>query len=85
MPASVVFSLKVVAPVVITPTDDDVPGASVVRLVSAVVPPTIPPKFDAPAVLTTSVWAPFTVLASVTFPEPVLVRVVPVPRVTASL
>src|SRR5579859_3957025 len=40
VPESVVLSLNVVAPVVLTPTEEDVPPASVVSAPSAVVPPT---------------------------------------------
>ena len=62
-----------------------VPAASVVTLVSAVVPPTTPPKVVVPAVFTVRACAPLTVLAKVTLPEPVLVSVAPAPKVTASL
>ena len=60
------------------------PFVSVVRLVSAVVPPTAPVKVVTPEVLTASVCAPFKVLPKVMSPEPVLVKVVVAPKVAAS-
>ena len=47
-----------------------VPGASVVTEVSAVVPPTTPPKVVVPPVLITKDFAPLTVLVRVVFPIP---------------
>src|SRR5947208_2744734 len=48
-----------------------VPSPSVVTLVSALVPPTAPPKVVVPAVFTARLKAPLTVEANETFPEPV--------------
>ena len=64
------------------------PGASVVTLVRAVMPPTEPPKVVTPAVLILRFCAPSTVLTKVMLPAapaPVLARVVSAPKVTASL
>ena len=64
------------------------PGASVVALINAVVPPTTPPKVLVPAVLSTKVWAPSTVLPKVIVPDepvPLLVSVVAAPKFIASL
>src|SRR5256885_15805117 len=60
------------------------PAAAVITLVSAVVPPTDPPKVVVPAVLTASEKAPLTVEAKLMFPLTVLVSVVLAPSVTAS-
>ena len=61
------------------------PAESVVTLVSGVVPPTTPPKVVVPAVVTVSVFAPFTVDARLIAPVLELVNVVASPSVTASL
>jgi hypothetical protein len=77
-------SLKICAPVVVTAVVFTVtlPGASVVRLVSAVPPPTMPPNNVLPESLTMSARAPFTVPRnSISAP----VSVVSAPSVTASL
>ncbi len=75
------MSLNVVAPEVFTPTEDEVPPALVVRLVSAVPPPIRPPNTVAPLSLTASVTPPFTVSAKATFTP---LTVVFTPSVTAS-
>ena len=62
-----------------------VPPAFVVILVSAVAPPTAPPNEVVPAVFTTRVCAPFTLLLNVTAWLPELVTVVAPVRATASL
>ena len=85
VPASCVFSLNVVAPVVLTPTEDEVPNTSVVKLVSGVMLPTSALKFVGPVVFTASVCAPLTVPLKLIAAPPVLARVVPAPSVTASL
>ena len=61
-----------------------VPPASVVTLVSALEPPTAPPKVVTPLVFTVRACAPLTVEASVTLPVPAA-RIVSAPSVTASL
>ena len=80
-------SLYVCAPVVFTlpPLIAVVPGASVVTLVSAVVPPTAPLKVVAPAVLAVRFTAPLMVEPKVRLPLLVLVSVVFAPSVTALL
>ena len=62
---------------VITPADDDVPPASVVKLASAVVPPTMPPKVVAPLLLAMRAFAPFTVPVKLIGPAPALTVVAP--------
>ena len=59
-----------------------VPPALVVRVVSALVPPTAPVKIVVPLSFTVKANSPFTVLAKV-LPTPVSVALAP--RVTASL
>ena len=59
------------------------PALSVVTLVNAVVPPTIPPKVVAPAVFAVKLKAPLTVLAKLIAPLLLLARVVLAPKVTA--
>src|SRR4051794_7648832 len=85
----IVLSLNVVAPVVVTPDVCEVPGASVVRLDNAVLPPTTPFKKVAPPVFTLRDCAPsrtpFTVLPSVIVPALLLVSVVLSASVTGSL
>ena len=61
------------------------PPALVVRLVSAVVPPTAPAKVVAPVVFTASVCAPLTVPLKAIAPLPLLASVVAPVSVTASL
>ena len=61
------------------------PGASVVRLARAAVPPTAPPKVVAPAVLTVSAKPPSTVEPNVTLPPPVEVSTASALSVTGSL
>src|SRR5262245_17806672 len=62
------------------------PPAFVVRLVRAVPPPTIPPNVVVPAVFTTRVRAPLTVLLKemLPFAPPVEVKTALAPNVTAS-
>ena len=60
------------------------PPESVVRLVSAAVPPTAPPNVVTPDVLTVSAKAPSTVEPRVIAPPPVEVSVAAAPSVTAS-
>ena len=57
----------------------------VVRPVSAVVPPTAPPKLAAPPVFTASACAPFTVEPKPMMPLPLLVSVALAASVTAPL
>src|SRR6266496_882061 len=75
VPESVVLSLNVVAPVVVTPTDEDVPPPSVVSELKAVVPPTMLLKVVAPVEFTARLCAPATVPSTapvnVTAPVPV--------------
>src|SRR4029450_11909316 len=80
-------SLYVWLPVVVPfpPLRSVLPAASVVTLVSAVVPPTVPSNVVTPAVFTVRLNAPFTVEPKVTFPAPVEVRIVPAVSTTASL
>src|SRR5689334_16580965 len=86
VPESVVLSLNAVAPVVLTPTDDEVPGASVVSEASGAVPPTNPPNVVAPPVFTVSACGPFTVVAKSIAPLPELASAAGFgPIVTASL
>ena len=62
-----------------------VPPAFVVTEVSAVAPPSAPPKVVMPAVLAVRLNAPSTVPANDRLPAPVLVSVVFAPSMTASL
>ena len=71
VPMSVAASPYCWAPVVVTDWRLTVPPASVVRLVSLVTPPTVPPKVVAPVELALRFLAPFTVLEKVMAPEPV--------------
>ena len=52
--------------------------APVIRLVSAVVPPTTPPKLVAPPPLRVKANAPFSVPPTPTLPEPAVTTVAPV-------
>src|SRR5437773_341299 len=61
------------------------PAASVVRLTNAVLPPTAPANVVVPAVFTTRLNAPFTVLPRVMLPAPFEERTVFAVNVTASL
>src|SRR5205823_4649291 len=74
VPERVVLSLNAVAPVVPTPTDEDVPPASVVSVPKAVAPPTMALKVVAPVEFTVRPCAPatvaFTVPVNVTPPVP---------------
>ena len=82
----VTASFQVCVPVVVTlPVNVVVPPALVVTDVSAVVPPTTPPKVVAPVVFTARVCPPFTVELREIARLPVLVSVVAAPRVTVSL
>jgi len=75
IPPSVTESLNTIpaAPLVLTiePFRRVVPAASVTRLTSGVVKPTMPPNVVSPAALTTSAWPPSTVPVKVAAPEPV--------------
>ena len=62
-----------------------VPGASVVKLARAAVPPTIPPNEVAPAVSTVKPNAPFNVEPNPILPEPVEVSTEVPLKVTGSL
>ena len=62
-----------------------VPAASVIKLVKAFVPPTMPPKVVVPAVFTVKPTKPFKVLAKLIAPLPLETRVVLLASVTASL
>ena len=61
------------------------PSASVVRLTSALLPPTTPPHVVAPLELAFSVEPPSTVPPNVMLPEPVLTVVLPASVVTLSI
>ena len=63
-------------PVVVTDCRLDVPPAFVVRLASAVAPPTTPPNVVAPDALTVRLWGPSTAAANMTA-DAVTVRLFP--------
>src|SRR5207237_10532880 len=75
VPESVVLSLNVVVPAVLTPTDDEEPPMSVVNELNVVVPPTMPLNVVAPVEFTARLCVPaavpFTVPVKVTPPVPV--------------
>ena len=77
VPASVTSSPYCWPPLVVTDWRLVVPPASVVRLRSAVTPPTTPPNVVMPGELTVRLWGPSTAAANV-IAEPATVRLLPI-------